>query len=69
MREALPDGRGWWRDSVLGVTIHGLFESPDLLAALLGARPEQSLDEALDELADGVMAALDQNLIEAIVAG
>ncbi len=69
VQEALPDGRGWWRGSVLGVTIHGLFESPDLLAALLGAAPEQSLDEALDELADGVMAALDQDRIEAIVAG
>ncbi len=67
--EALPGARGWWRDSVLGVTVHGLFESPDLLAALLGSRPERSLDVALDELTDGVMAGLDQDRIAAIVAG
>ena len=69
VKEALPQERGWSKDSVLGVTIHGLFENPDLLSALLGRRPEKSLDDTLEELTDGVMAGLDCARIERIAMG
>jgi adenosylcobyric acid synthase len=62
--EALPGGRGWVRGGVLGVTLHGLFESPDVVAALAGRAPARSLDAAIDELTDGVVAALDIDLVE-----
>jgi len=62
---ALPGERGWAAGAVLGVTVHGLFESPAVVAALLGAAPpEQSLDDAIDELTDAVMDALDVERVE-----
>ncbi|HEX2071425.1 MAG TPA: cobyric acid synthase [Thermoleophilaceae bacterium] len=64
VKKVLPDGRGWARGSVLGVTIHGLLESPAVVAALLGEAPPRSLDTAIDELTDGVMAALDVEHVE-----
>jgi len=57
--EALPDGLGFSGGPVLGIYLHGLFEQPDLLEALFGARPTRSLDEAFDELADAVEEHLD----------
>jgi adenosylcobyric acid synthase len=64
--EALPGGRGWVRGPVLGVSVHGLLEHPALLAALFGRAPERSLDAALDELADSVMAGLNRRRIDAL---
>jgi adenosylcobyric acid synthase len=64
VEKALPDGRGWVRGPVLAVTVHGLFESPATVAALLGRAPARSLDTAIDELTDGVMAALDVEQVE-----
>jgi adenosylcobyric acid synthase len=52
--EALPDGLGFVHGAVLGIYIHGLFETPELLFALFGRRPWRSLDQAFDELADAV---------------
>ncbi len=63
---ALPGGRGWAAGSVLGVSVHGLLEDPAVLAALVGAAPERTLDAALDDLADGVMAGLDTAAVEAL---
>jgi adenosylcobyric acid synthase len=65
VRAALPDGRGWVAGPVLGVTLHGLFEEPAAVAALVGAEPSRSLDDVLDELTDAVMPALDVERIEA----
>jgi adenosylcobyric acid synthase len=62
--EALPGGRGWARGAVLGVTVHGLFESEPVVAALLGRAPARSLDAAIDDLTDGVVAALDIEQVE-----
>jgi adenosylcobyric acid synthase len=45
--------------SVLGVYLHGLFEQPAFVRALLGAAPGRSLDEELDRLADAVEPHLD----------
>lgn len=56
---ALPDGLGFAAGPVLGIYLHGLFEHPELVAALLGASPERSLDAELDRLADGVELHLD----------
>jgi cobyric acid synthase len=39
---------------VLGVYLHGLFEQPQFVRALLGVAPARSLDEELDRLADAV---------------
>lgn len=64
VEEALPDGRGWASGAVLGVTVHGLLESPEIVAALLGRAPARSLDAAIDELTDGVVAALDVEHVE-----
>jgi len=62
--EALEGGLGWAYGRVLGIALHGLFERPELVAALLGTAPPRSLDEALDDLADAVVGALDIELVE-----
>jgi adenosylcobyric acid synthase len=62
--EAIPGGRGWASGSVLGIAVHGLFERPEAVAALLGARPARSLDEAIDELTDAVVDGLDVARVE-----
>jgi adenosylcobyric acid synthase len=55
----LPDGLGYAVGPVLGVYLHGLFEQPHVVEALLGRPPARTLDQALDELADAVEAHLD----------
>lgn len=57
--EALPDGLGFVRGPVLGVYLHGLFEQPDLVEALVGEPPARSLERVFDELADAVETHLD----------
>ena len=63
---ALEGGRGWARGAVLGVSVHGVLEEPEVLRRLLGTIPARTLDAALDDLADAVMAALDVRAIEAM---
>jgi adenosylcobyric acid synthase len=63
---ALPDNRGWSDGPVLGVTLHGLFESPAITAAIAGTAAAGTLDAALDELADGVVAGLDRGWLDAL---
>ncbi|HET8814660.1 MAG TPA: cobyric acid synthase, partial [Solirubrobacterales bacterium] len=55
VEEAVEGGLGWFRGGVLGISLHGLFERPELVAALLGTAPARSLDTELDELADAVV--------------
>jgi adenosylcobyric acid synthase len=50
----LGDDLGFAAGPVLGVYLHGLFEEPGFVRALLGAAPQRSLDEELDRLADAV---------------
>lgn len=57
--EALPDGLGFVKGSVLGVYPHGLFEQPELLAALFGAAPALSLERAFEGLADAIEEHVD----------
>lgn len=53
LRNATGQPIGWQAGSVLGVSLHGLFESPDLLSALLGIRAEPLIG-VFDGLADFV---------------
>jgi adenosylcobyric acid synthase len=57
--EALPDGLGFAKGSVLGVYPHGLFEQPELLSALFGAAPARSLERAFEGLADALEEHID----------
>jgi len=50
--EALPNGLGFVAGPVLGIYLHGLFEQPDLVRALLGASPSASLEQTFERLAD-----------------
>jgi len=50
--EALPDGLGFVSGPVLGIYLHGLFEQPQLVEALLGETPGRSLEQTLERLAD-----------------
>ena len=50
----LGDDLGFAAGPVLGVYLHGLFEQPRFVRALLGVAPTRSLDEELDRLADAV---------------
>jgi len=61
--EALPAGLGWVRDNVLGVYVHGLLEDPDVVHALLGARPARTLEDTFERLADTIDAHLDTDLL------
>ncbi len=62
--EALPEGLGFVDGPVLGIYLHGLFESPGLIRALLGVTPARSLEQVFEELADAVEEHLD---IEAVL--
>jgi adenosylcobyric acid synthase len=55
----LEPGLGFAAGAVLGVYLHGLFEQPAFVEALLGVGPARSLDEELDRLADAVEPHLD----------
>lgn len=55
--------QGWAVGPVLGISMHGLLESPQVLQRLLGARPERTLDHAIDDLADLVDIHLDTDLL------
>ncbi|HEX9967603.1 MAG TPA: cobyric acid synthase [Solirubrobacterales bacterium] len=62
--EAIAGGGGWASGSVLGIAVHGLLEQAEAVAALLGAAPTRSLDDAIDELTDAVVEALDVARVE-----
>jgi adenosylcobyric acid synthase len=57
--EAIQDGRGYVAGAVLGLTLHGALESPDVVAALVGRRPTRHLETVFDDLADLVEQRLD----------
>jgi adenosylcobyric acid synthase len=56
---ALPDGLGYVAGPILGIYLHGMFESPALVGALLGERPARSLEQAFEQLADAIEEHLD----------
>jgi hypothetical protein len=63
----MPGGLAWADGSVLGVAVHGVLESWDVLQALFGRVPQHSLDASLDRLTDVVMANLDVRFVEGLV--
>jgi len=52
VEQALPQGLGFVSGPVLGIYLHGLFEQPELVHALLGETPGRSLEQTLERLAD-----------------
>jgi adenosylcobyric acid synthase len=70
----LPDGLGWREGTghVMGVYLHGLFESPAVLQALFGAgtsTPVPTLDSVFDGLADFAAAHFAPGALEGLIAG
>jgi adenosylcobyric acid synthase len=61
--EVLADRLGWARGNVLGISVHGLFETPAALEALLGASGGASLDAVFGQLADSVEEHLDLDAV------
>ena len=64
---AMTDGSGWVSGSVLGIPVHGIFESREVLWSLFGQVPQYSLDLSLDRLTDVVMANVDARFIDSLV--
>jgi adenosylcobyric acid synthase len=64
--EVLPGRRGFAAGSVLGVTVHGLFETPPVVSGMFGAGPVRSLEAVFDELADVVEERLDVSYLAAL---
>ena len=64
--EALPDGLGFVDGPVLAVYPHGLLEDPAIVRALLGQTPSQSVEQAIDELTDAVLADLELDQINTL---
>jgi adenosylcobyric acid synthase len=62
--EALQPALGWAEGPVLGIAPHGLFEQPEIVAALLGTDAAGTLEQALEDLTDSVMADLNMELVE-----
>jgi adenosylcobyric acid synthase len=54
--------------AVCGVYVHGLFEDPKVVEALIGLAPTRTLDDALDGLADAVEHHLDLDALLAVPA-
>lgn len=66
LHPALPDGLGYSSGNVLGVYLHGLFEHGEFVSSLLGVPAPESLDDAIDHLADAVDEHLD---LDALLLG
>jgi cobyric acid synthase len=59
--EALPGGRGFAQESVLGISVHGAFEQPEVVLALFGQGPSRPLETVFEGLADLVEQQLDMD--------
>ena len=55
----LPDGLGFTCGSVLAGYLHGLAEDPFMVEALTGGRPERTLDDVFEGLADLIDRSVD----------
>ena len=56
----------WASGTVLATTVHGMFESPDIVEALLGVRPEPVLEPTFELLADLVEDHFDTDALLAM---
>lgn len=57
---------GWQQGSVLGLYVHGLFESPEVLKALFGAHT-RTLDAVFDALADTLEAHMAPGVLDRLI--
>jgi adenosylcobyric acid synthase len=57
----------WVAGNVLATTVHGLFEDPAVVDALVGVRPIPVLDSTFDLLADAIDEHLDTELLGRVV--
>ena len=62
--DVLSNNAGFVADNVIGIATHGLLEDSTALAALFGVTPEESLDAALDRVADIAEHHLDMTAID-----
>jgi adenosylcobyric acid synthase len=62
----LPEGLGWAAGTVLAVYLHGLFENPAFVEALLGEAPRRSLEATFDALADALDAHVDMRSVASL---
>ncbi len=62
--QILPSNAGLVADNVLGIAAHGLLESSTALEALFGVTAQESLDAAIDRVADIAAAHLDMEAID-----
>jgi adenosylcobyric acid synthase len=63
LAEALPRGLGYVAGPVLAVYVHGLFEQPAVVRALVGDAPVRTLDDAFDQLADALDEHVDMETV------
>ena len=61
------DEKVWASGNVLATTVHGIFEDPDLVQALVGIRPKPVLEPTFDLLADAIDANLASDLLWSFV--
>jgi adenosylcobyric acid synthase len=61
--DALPGGLGYASGSVLSVYAHGMLEESSVLEALFGTRPQRTLDQAFEGLADAIEENLDVSFL------
>jgi adenosylcobyric acid synthase len=64
LTQVLPNNAGFVSNNVMGIATHGLFEDSTALSALFGITPEESLDAAIDRVADIAEQQLDMNAID-----
>ena len=67
MTEVLPNHAGFVSGNVLGIATHGLLENSTALTALFGVAPQETLDDAIDRIADTVEEHLDIAAIDQLV--
>ena len=68
-RPVLPNGLGWQNGTgnVMGIYLHGLFEDPNALQALFGARAT-TLETVFEGLADYIEAHFEPGVLDALIA-
>jgi adenosylcobyric acid synthase len=57
----------WTEGATLATTVHGLFEDPAVVGALVGYRPPPLLEETFEQLADLVDEHLDTGMLWSMV--
>jgi adenosylcobyric acid synthase len=64
--QILPNNAGFVSNNIIGIASHGLLEDSAVLGVLFGMTPEESLDDAIDRIADIAEDHLDVAAIDAL---